>query len=801
MLSINKEKPRSEENLFSALTFRFLPYWPLFLVLLMFAGGAAWAFLKYYASPSYQISATLLIKDEKKGINDPKMMEEIDGFTSSKLVDNEMKVIQSRILMKKVVDSLKLYAPVYEKGQFKATSAYTTSPVRIILRNPEKATENPQIDFRYNKDKNQVVIGSTGYDLNEWVTTPYGEMLFTENPARSGVPGGPLYFAIVNPRRVASELLANLTVEPSSKLSTVINLALQDEVPQRGEDVLNYLIQVYNDVAIADRNELAAKTMNFIEDRIKVVESDLSAVEDEVEQFKSSEGVVNLDEQGKLYLQNVGDNDRKLTDINMKLAVLKNVEAYVVSKRNTVSTVPSTLGVSEPVLSQLLQKLYEAELKYQALSKTTAENNPMLLATLDEINKARPSILENIRNQRENLLASRADLLATNIKYRSALQTIPQKERALLEIGREMTIKNNAYSFLLQKREETALAHAPTANSSRVVDMAQSSVLPVNPKPIQVYAVAIFLSLALGIGFVTAKEQLTSKVLFRSDIEDNTTIPIISELSDVKRKKNALFTEPTEVYVIEQFRQMRATMGLFGRSFNRKKIMVTSSIAGEGKSFVSSNLAYSLASSGKKVALIDFDLRSPNASQLFNCYKQTGITEFLTEDIDPQAIVYETEFSNLSIIPAGTSVGDHTELLLNGKLEIFFAYLEKTFDYIIIDTPPVELISDAYLLAEYCDATLFVMRHAFTPKSKIKHLNQNHKLKAVSNLGIVFTGVKARGFIKGDYGYGYGNIYGYKNTAKFQRKEVANNETLNVNLKKLINYNTSNTAPDLDPQV
>ncbi|MBK0401925.1 polysaccharide biosynthesis tyrosine autokinase [Adhaeribacter sp. BT258] len=798
---MNKDKPRSEENLFAALTFRFLPYWPLFLILLLFAGGAAWAYLKYYASPTYQISATLLIKDEKKGINDPKMMEEIDGFTSSKLVDNEMKVIQSRILMNKVVDSLKLYAPIYEQGQFKVSSAYTTSPVRISLRNPNKALEYPQINFRFNKEKNQVIIGSTAYALNEWVSTPYGEMLFTENPAKSAMPAGPLYFAIVNPRRVANELLMNLAVEPSSKLSTVINLALEDQVPQRGEDILNHLIYAYNDVAIADRNELAANTMNFIEGRIKVVEDELTSVEDQVEQFKSSAGVVNLDEQGKLYLQNVGDNDRKLSDINMKLAVLKNVEAYVISKRNTVSTVPSTLGVSEPVLSQLLQKLYEAELRYQALSKTTAENNPLLLATQDEINKARPSILENIRNQRANLLASRADLMATNNSYRSALQTIPQKERALLEISREMAIKNNAYSFLLQKREETALAHAPTANSSRVVDMAQSSVMPVNPKPIQVYAVAMFLSLALGIGFVTTKEQLTSKLLFRSDIEDNTTIPIITELSDVKRKEGALFTVPGEVYVIEQFRQMRATMGLFGRSFNRKKIMVTSSIAGEGKSFVSSNLAYSLASSGKKVVLIDFDLRSPNASQLFNCFRQTGLTEYLTEDIDPQSIVCETGFSNLSIIPAGTSIGDHTELLLNGKLETFFAYVEKTFDYIIIDTPPVELVSDAYLLAEYCDATLFVMRHAFTPKSKIKHLNQNTQLRAVSNLGIVFTGVKARGFIKGDYGYGYGSAYGYKYGAKFKRKEAPKTEGLGLNLKKLINYNTSKATPDLDPQV
>jgi tyrosine-protein kinase Etk/Wzc len=213
--------------------------------------------------------------------------------------------------------------------------------------------------------------------------------------------------------------------------------------------------------------------------------------------------------------------------------------------------------------------------------------------------------------------------------------------------------------------------------------------------------------------------------------------------------------------VIEQFRQLRATLGFYGRTFSKKKIMITSSIPGEGKSFVSSNLAYSLATSRKKVALVDFDLRNPNTTKLFNLYQQKGMTEYLIEEIEPKDIVYTTGFSNLYLVPAGINVGDNTELLLNGKLEAFFAYLDKEFDYVIIDTPPLDLVSDAYLLSEYCDVTLLVMRHAHTPKTIVQRLSQSNKLKSLTKVGIVFNGVKPRGFVKGKYGYGYG--YGHEN--------------------------------------
>ncbi|MCJ8164117.1 polysaccharide biosynthesis tyrosine autokinase [Pontibacter sp. E15-1] len=746
----------SEDNLFGSLMYRYFPFWPLFVLLLAVSMAGAWAYINIYALPMYEVSASLLIKDERKGVNDSKMTESIDAFTSNKIVENEINVIHSNALMSQVVDKLKLYAPVFEEDEFKAIPAYSTSPITVKLRKPEEAKEHLKVYFTYNKDKKRVFIEGKEYKLNKWLKTPYGELSFSKNKNKSASSDNPFYFSILDTKVVTNQLLDEVTIEASSKLSTVVDLRIKDYVPKRGEDILNTLIKTYTQVAISERNKLAANTLDFVENRIKLVESELEDLENKVVEYKSSNSAVDLSEQSRIFLKSVGDNDRKIAEINSQLAVLDKVEKYVVSKNKTAGIVPSTLGINDPVLLQLLQKLYDSEIRHQKLRKTTAENNPMLVSITDEVESIRPSLLENINNQRVNLLASRSNLTATSNFYTVALQNIPQKERELFELNRQQAIKNDAYGFLLQKREETVLSYAPSAGDVRIVDMAEASVMPAFPKPLYIYLIALVLSCATGFIFIVSKELMNSKLLFRSEITEYCKLPIAAELSFVKQDKDKLFGPPSETSVIEQFRQLRATLGLYGRTFSKKKIMVTSNIPGEGKSYVSTNLAYSLSSSGKKVILLDFDMRNPRTSLQFDLYKQRGLIDFLSTEIKAADIVTQTSFENLYMIPAGTNVGDHTELLLNGKLNQLFGYLEQHFDYIVVDTAPIELVSDAYLLSEYCDMTLLVLRHAYTPKNLVQRLSQGNRINSIPNVAIVFNGVKPRGFVKGQYGYGYG---------------------------------------------
>ncbi|MCW5517996.1 GumC family protein [Muriicola sp. Z0-33] len=768
------KKSIKNKDLYNTLVDLFFPFWPLLALLLITCLALAWGYKKYQA-PTYQVSATLMIKDENKGVDDSKMLESMNPFDSKKIVENEIKVIQSPDLIKRVVDSLGLYAPIYAEKDFlglkniKSVPVYTTSPIRVQIKNPETiaiAEEEPsEYYFKYDALKKAITINGNSYPIGQWVSSPFGEVRFVENGHKVQPAKNSLFFVLVNPRVMTTRLLKALEVIPPEKLSTVINLIYEDALPKRGEDILNELIKAYNQKGIEDRNRLAANTMQFIEARIQNVEGELNELEAEIEKYRSSKGAVDLSEQSRLYLQDAGENDQKIADINLKLSILDKVESYIRSKDSGGSIVPSTLGIDNPVLTQLLQKLHDSEIKYEGLRNTTGANNPLLTSLRDEINKIRPSILENVQSQKSNLQASLSNRSSTSGRYNYALKTIPAQERILLEISRRHAVKGDLFAFLLQKREETALAFVPETGDNNVVVSAQASLEPVS-RSLKIYGIAFFFSLVLWTAYVVIKEQLNNKILFRSEIEESTDLPVIGELSYLANAKKLSNKKPKDQVLIEQFRQLDAQLGLYGRTFKKKKILVTSSIAGEGKSFVSQNLSYSLARSGKKVILVDMDLRKPNSSENYGLLKSNGVVQFLREEAQLKDIITETKLDeNLFVIPAGTLGDDHTQLLLNGRLELLFGELSERFDYIIMDSAPIGLVPEGKLLAQFSDITLFVVRHAITPKKVVQHLGQNQDDKSLERTAIVFNGLKKRGFVKANsgygYGYGYNQMYGY----------------------------------------
>jgi capsular exopolysaccharide synthesis family protein len=762
-MNIDRNTENTETSFFEDISFKFLPYWPLFVFFIISFIVVAWFYLRN-ATPIYEATSTMLISDQKKGADENKIQESINLLSSNTLVENETEVIHSRALMQRVVKQLRLYAPFFEDGllgKYTATSAYTSSPISIEIADPDRLYDTLQVFFTYDAKNKTVNIGNKLYPLNQFVSTPVGNLKFIENPRYSKPAKSPLYFSLIEPKYMADFYLSNLTVAATTKLSSVVNLVLDDEVPARAEDILNTLMKTYTDAGMEYKDSIAKNTIAFVDDRLRVVESDLNNVEKKIQNYKDNQGIVDLSTQGKLYLQTVGENDQKLADVNLQLDVLNQVEKYVTSKNNSTGIVPATLGVNDPVLNKLLDRLYNAEVDYERLRKTTAENNPILQSVANEIEQVRPSILENIRNQKASLQTSLNNISNTSKTYNSQLQAIPQKERELVSVSREQLIKNNVYSFLLQKREETALAYASDINNSRVISRAQTAVTPVSPRKSIVYLASLMLAFVVSVGTVLAKEMFTGKIMFRSEIENYTHTPIVGEISYFSDKKSIFLKGQNNRVIQEQFRQLRAAAGLFSKDHSKKKILVTSSIPGEGKSLISANLALSLARSGKKVVLLDMDIRNPQFSRIFKLRNSVGIAEYLEENIEPAEIVEGTEFHNLSIIPAGATKANPTELLLNGKLPGLFNYLEEEYDYIVVDTSPVSPVTDAYIVSDFCDLTLYVVRHKHTPKMFIKKLDDNNRFKPLKNLFIVFNGIKPRGFIKRDFGYGYG--YGFEN--------------------------------------
>ncbi|CAN5753943.1 polysaccharide biosynthesis tyrosine autokinase [soil metagenome] len=766
-----------KENLSQQMVSKFLPYWPLFLLFAVIAGATAFVYLRYYTTPVYEASAVLIIKDEKKGNEDSKLTESLDMISSKKIVENEIEVIQSRTLMDNVVKKLRLYAPVFEKGKVKVRAAYVLSPVLIEVFNPDSLQEFGRVDFSYDNVNKIIILNhKLRCPLSEFVKTPYGNLRFVPNINYNGeaTPGNKqLYFSIIHPRTVAMGLLSGLSVGASSKLSTVVNLKFRDEVPQKAEDILNSLIQAYEESAILDKNILARNTLKFVEDRLNIVSGDLASIEQKVQQYKSGKSAVDISAQGQLYLQNVSTNDQKLSQVNEQISVLNQVEKFVSSRDNSNGIVPSTLGVSDPMLSNLLDKLYGSELEYEKLKTTVGENNPKLISLHDQIQKIRPNILENIQSQRQSLDAMRNNLNVTNGKYSSILNAVPQKERQLLDISREQNIKSNIYSFLLQKKEESALSYASAVSNSRVVDNAQAGQYPVSPNKKLIYAIAVLVAMGICFVFITIKESFTGKVLYRNEIEALTAIPVIGEVSFEKSKKPIVVESGKRSFIVEEFRKLRTSLSFLGINNAQKKILVTSSISGEGKSFIASNLAVSISLTGKKVVLVDMDLNVPTLSKILNVNHEFGITDFLKGKKYPEEIIKPVEgHENLFFISAGELTDNPSELLLNGKVNEIIDYLDNSFDMVIIDTSPIVLITDAYILSEMCDATLYVMRHGYTPKMLVKRIDENNEINPIHNPAIVFNGVKTRGLFKTNYGYGYNYVYGDPKSKQGNKKTV-----------------------------
>ncbi len=770
---VQKTNSKSGKSALGDVLFKYLPYWPIFIAFMIVSLFAAWFYLRI-TPPKYEITASILIKDENKGSSEGETINSLEKLSRKKIVENEIEIFRSRTLMQQVVNNLHLYASLFEEDKLIPKSAYTTSPIVVEAIDPDQITAVDKVPFRYNASDSQVVIGSKSYAINKIVETDYGNLKFKLNEKQLNKPAKQLYFSLTNPKKVTSALLQGLTATASTKLTSILTLKIRDTDPRQGEDILDELIAVYNRASLDEKNKLATNTSTFVQKRLKEVELELSDIERKAQGYKSTQGAVDISTQGQLFLKSVNETDQKLADVDMQLSILNEVEKYVRNKESEGGIVPSTLGLKDQMLPDLLNKLQAQELEYEKLKRTTAENNPILVSIRDQIGKIRPGLLENIQNQRASLEASKLNLYSTNNSYSTVLQSIPQKERELIDISRQQAIKSNLYAFLLQKLEESELSHRSTIIDTRIVDRAEASLEPVSPRSKLIYVVAFIVAFAVPAGFVSLKEFLNRKILFRHEIESLTSTPIIGEISLDKSKEQLVIQQGKRTFIAEQFRRMRTSLGYVGGNSGKKKILVTSSLSGEGKSFVAANLALSLALTDKKVVLLELDLANPSLSQKLDVSYEEGVSSYLQGEAEPEQIIKRTIISdNLFFIPSGPLPENPSELLMSEKLKELLAYLDIAFDIIIIDSAPASLLSDAYVLSPMCDVTLYVVKHKFTPKSYLERLDEENEVNQLNNLRIVFNGIQSRGFTKNGYGYGYGYGYIHNNNTKKKKKQYS----------------------------
>lgn len=746
---------------------KYLFHWPLFVSSIALCLAMAFFYIRY-ADRVYNVTARLLFKDEQTGSGHRESaLQELDIVPGNKVVDNEMEILRSLVLLTKVVNDLQLWISYKKIGLITDQDLYNQTPVRLTLLKKTVDPMGQSILIKIKDDKRFILKEGdieSEFLFTSRLKTKYGVWILSPTENLKPFIGETINITVNNPDLVAGGILSNFNTAVVSKQATVVEMSLKETVPQRGKDILNRLIDVYSHAAVQDNNRVTESTLKFLDERLAAVTVELNSVEKDVERFKSSKGLTDISSQSNFFLTNVTENDRKLNEVNVEIQVLNGVEKYINSPQS--GRPPATVGLTDPALATLINQLIGLESQRERLLASTPEGNPMFDPINRQLNSTRQAIKNIIQGIKSSLLSTRRQLESYDSRFVSSIKALPGQERQYLALERQQAIKEELYTYLLKKREEAALSYASTLSNSRVVEKAFYGP-PISPKAPLIYAMSIFLGLILPAGFIYGREVLNNRVLNSNEVVSTTTVPILGELVYQEGPKVIVMNDRNCRIIAEQFRTLRTNLQFVqGNWKNSRVIMLTSGMSGEGKSFITCNLGAALSASGRKTVILEMDMRKPTISKYFNLYDVPGLSSFLTGSASKEQIVQPLEeHPNLFVIGAGELPSNPSEILEEPGIKNLIQWLRSNFDEILIDTPPVQLVTDGMIISQYCDIQLYVVRQGFTYKSHLEYLKQLYQDKKLKNLHVIFNGVD----MKGRYSYNTNVDYKYYMNEQKQR--------------------------------
>ena len=772
------------------LLFKYIIHWPWFVGAVLVCLIGAWIYLRM-ATPVYNISATVLIKDDKKGGNTGSMvgLEELglSGLiSSSQNIDNELEVLRSKTLVKEVINLLNLYVSYTDEDGFPSKNMYKTSPVLVSLtpQEAEKLTDPMVVEM--------ALYGEGGLEVNVTVGDKEYQKHFEKLPAVFPMDEGTLAFfqspdslslkkdtmeassnirhitaKIKSPMKVARAYCENLKIEPTSKTTSVAVISLKNSSLQRGQDFINQLLEMYNRNTNNDKNEIAQKTAEFIDERINIISKELGSTEANLENFKRNAGITDLTSEAQIALTGNAEYEKKRVENRTQISLIEDLRKYI--RGNEYEVLPGNIGLQDPGLVATIERYNEMLVERKRLLRTSTENNPTIINLDTSIRAMKSNVQATLDGSLKGLLITKADLEREASRFSRRISDAPGQERQFVSIARQQEIKAGLYLLLLQKREENAIALAATANNAKIIDEAIADDIPVSPKRRMIYLIALVLGIGIPVGIIYLIGLTKFKLEGRADVEKLTTIPIVGDipLTDEKNEKDgsiAVFENQNNL-MSETFRNIRTNLQFMLQN-DKKVILVTSTVSGEGKSFISANLAISLSLLGKKVVIVGLDIRKPGLNKVFRLStKEKGITLYLANpETDLMSLVQPSDINqNLYILPGGTVPPNPTELLARDGLDKAIEILKKSFDYVVLDTAPVGMVTDTLLIGRVADLSVYVCRADYTHKVEYTLINELAEEKKLPNLCTVINGVDLKRRKYGYYyGYGkYGKYYGY----------------------------------------
>ena len=573
--------------------------------------------------------------------------------------------------------------------------------------------------------------------------------------------------------RVARDYCKSLSIAPTSKTTSVAVISLKNSSLQRGQDFINQLLEMYNRNTNNDKNEIAQKTAEFIDERIGIISKELGSTEANLESFKRDAGITDLTSEAQIALAGNAEYEKKSVENRTQISLVNDLRKYL--RGNEYEVLPSNVGLQDAALIGAIERYNEMLIERKRLLRTSTENNPTIVNLDTSIRAMKANVQATLEGTLQGLMITKESLDREASRYSRRISNAPGQERAYVSIARQQEIKAGLYLMLLQKREENAIALAATANNAKIIDEAIADDIPVSPKRPMIYLIALVLGIGIPVGIIYLVELTKFKIEGRADVEKLTSVPVVGDipLTDEKNDKNgsiAVFENKNNL-MSETFRNIRTNLQ-FMLDNDQKVILVTSTVSGEGKSFVSSNLAISLSLLGKKVVIVGLDIRKPGLNKVFQLSnKERGITQYLSNpETDLMELVQPSDVNkNLFILPGGTVPPNPTELLARNGLDRAIEALKKNFDYVILDTAPIGMVTDTLLIGRIADLSVYVCRADYTHKAEYTLINELSFEKKLPNLCTVINGVDLKkrkyGYYYGygKYGkhYGYGKRYGY----------------------------------------
>jgi tyrosine-protein kinase Etk/Wzc len=749
----------------------------------LFAGGVLLSLLVafcviQYSPRQWNISSKIIIEDDKNspsksltnGLNsDLSALFDMKGNS-----DNEAKVLKSRSLLRHVITDMGANIHIFDKNSLMQNEMYDDAPVKIaILSSPELVKSGKlQLtilgDHAYRLVDNKKDIDIHGV-FGVPARLPDCSVTITKSPAFR--PDGKYKVVIESLKSAENELAAKFTAALNDKQSTVIDLQLIYGNPKRGELILQRFMELYLKNNLSNKIRMADSTIKFIDNRLLVVGAELGKVEQNLEAFKVSNKISDIGAQSKALVQGANDYQQKLNESAVQLAVVNDLYKYVNDGRNP-QVVPSSLITKDMSFGNAINAYNEMLLRKEELKLNLQESSSIIKNLDQQIEVARAALLTSLKNYSHSLNISLAAIRRQNATIDNKIAEAPVKERVYLDYSRQQTLKQDLYLFLLQKREETAISQKATISNCRILDNAESEEDPFAPKKSLIMAIAVVAGLLLPAAGLGLKELMNTRISKKDDIEKHTTVAILGQISRNANKNKQLIYNEAKSVISEEIRAIRTNLKYVTQGGEANVIMFTSSMSGEGKSFISLNLGNSIALSGKKVVLLELDLRKPKLLKYIDAENHYGFTDYVISN-DANAIdklIKPSTFNeNFYFISSGTIPPNPAEILMSSRLKELITQLRNKFDYVIIDTAPVGQVSDALVIEEFADITCYVMRQNYTYKSQMGIVNDLQKNKKVKQLYLVVNDIELKSSSMNGYGYGYGN-YNYENIEPYGNK-------------------------------